>query len=161
MSNEDNSDRHPHSGPRSEQDWYKFEKRCGKLFQSFFPNSQYRVAEQRHVAKTRKSMDIHIAERRQGGKGFVFDCKHYTGEKSKIQKKHVDQLLEYKKNCRASSAVMILSSSTAEANNLPASVERYAERSDVQIVVMNDFDQKWLQNWLYKRSMSLKIKDIL
>ena len=96
-------------------------------------------------------MDIHVAERRQGGRGFVFECKHYTT--SNIQTKHVDQVLEYKCRCKATAAVLLISKITDKTGNLPDSVRDYAKYRGVLILIVEDQSRGFLREWLARRQI--------
>ena len=52
-------------------------------------------------------MDYHVAEKRQGGKHYVIDCKHYP--KAILSRREVDDTLEYKRKSRASKAIILIS----------------------------------------------------
>jgi hypothetical protein len=60
--------------------WRQFELYCEDLMRSIFSDSEYRVSTQHNVTYSdgmNKRLDMHIAERRRGGRGFVIDFKHF------------------------------------------------------------------------------------
>lgn len=150
---------HFHTGPREEQDWRQFENRCLDLIKRSLPDSQFRLESSRQLKSSKKSMDIHCAERRPGGRGFVFECKHYTA--SKIQTRHVDQVLEYKRRCRATAAVLLISKTTEKAGNLPLSVLKYAEIKGVHVHVVEDQSCGLLHDWLARRMFDRNIRRVV
>lgn len=150
---------HFHSGPREDKDWKKFQDRCEDLISRSLPDSAFRVVSSKRLKDSRKEMDIHVAERRQGGRGFVFECKHYP--KTKIRNEHVDQVVKYKRKCRASAAVLLISKATERADKLPQSVRTYAESNAVLVLVVEDVSRGLLRDWLGRRMIDRDIRDVV
>jgi hypothetical protein len=91
--------------------WRDFELYCENIIKEWFPEDKFRIAAQHSRVyidgKTRR-FDFHIAERRVGGCGFVVDCKHFPV--SNLRKNEIDTTLDYKKACKASKAIILVSS---------------------------------------------------
>jgi hypothetical protein len=61
----------------SNMSWRDFERQCEDLVKGCFSDREYRVqfnATKTYADGATKRMDIHVAERRQGGRHFVIDC---------------------------------------------------------------------------------------
>eukprot|EP00045_Choanoeca_perplexa_P022810 m.10942 g.10942 ORF g.10942 m.10942 type:complete len:133 (+) comp9719_c0_seq1:65-463(+) len=114
-----------------EQTWREFERRveaaCSKL-----NDELVRVAAQKPAVHCglNKRYDIHIAERRQGGKSVVLDAKHFT---TPLPKHEINTTLKYKTDGRASGVAVIVSATTTV---LPA-VHEHAAASKVAIITDN------------------------
>jgi hypothetical protein len=95
-----------------------------------------------------KIMDFHIAEKRQGGKHYVIDCKHFP--KADLSNHEIDTTLEYKDRSRASKAFVLLS----DVSNCPPSVDRYAKSKGVKILrVDRSFSSRLpVIGWLFDAS---------
>jgi hypothetical protein len=115
--------------------WREFEILVEDAFDAALDPDKWRIENQweRHYSNgdTVKRMDVHVAERRQGGRGFVIDAKHF--KKSKLKRREVDTTLEYKSLCRASKAIIIVSDVTIVSD----SAESCAEEMDVEILRAN------------------------
>ena len=135
--------------------WKEFELYCDDLLRKSLKLSKYRVKYQHRGEYNGRSkkMDFHIAQIRQGGKGFVVDCKHYP--KAKLPRRQIDKTIEYQRDCRASAAIILLSS----VSNCPKSVKDYAERMGVKIIVV---DIEWrakipmFQRFLLRKKIGLR-----
>ena len=95
-----------------EMKWREFEVRCGELIRKCFPDDKYRVECQRTMKYDgrRMRMDIHIAERRRGGKHYVVDCKHFPI--AILNEHEIQTTLEYKRYARAAKAIILVSASS-------------------------------------------------
>ena len=94
-------------------DWRLFERDCAALIRRCFPNEKYRVAEQRarkYADGMTKIMDIHVAERRQGGRHYVIDCKHWPI--GRLHEGEIQSTLDYKRRSGASKAIILISESS-------------------------------------------------
>lgn len=114
--------------------WREFERFCEELAYRAFDDSKWRVKVQRRTVYDgeMKVMDIHVAERRQGGCHYVFDCKHFR--RGVFGRNEIDDTLVYKRQSRASKAVILASAPTS----IPQSVESYAKQMGVRIVYLDD-----------------------
>lgn len=85
----------------------RFEKFCEKRIKRWFRGFKLDF-QSRHIYKGKKRiMDIYIAERRVGGKRYVIDCKHFRVRP--LNEYEIGSTLEYKTECRASVAIMLIS----------------------------------------------------
>ena len=112
-------------------DWWVFEQDCAKLIRRFFPNEKYRIEGQRirtYKDGVTKRMDIHVAERRQGGRHYVIDCKHWP--RSHLNEREIQTTLDYKRRSRASRAIILIS----ESSNCPDTFIVSAERQNVPVI---------------------------
>ena len=114
-----------------EMKWREFEKYCEDLIQQCFPNDKYSV--KCHNKKTYpggviKIMDIKIAERRQGGKAYVVDCKHFPT--ATLSENEIQTTLSYKRLSKAAKAIILIS----EQSNCPDSFKKSAERQGVPVI---------------------------
>ena len=117
-----------------EMTWREFEQRCEGLISRCFPNEKYRV--QYNQPKTyadgkTKKMDISVAERRQGGKHFVIDCKHFPI--AELNENEIKTTLDYKQRSRASKAIILVSKSS----NCPSRFMASARRQDVLVLTVS------------------------
>ena len=51
-------------------------------------------------------MDISVAERRQGGRHFVIDCKHFPI--AELNENEIQTTLDYKRRSKASKAIILI-----------------------------------------------------
>ena len=113
----------------SDLTWRQFEILCESLIRESLDPQKWRIASQRrrqYADGETKIMDFHIAERRQGGRGIVIDCKHFP--KAPLNENEIRTTVDYKRRSRASKAIILISS---ESN--------YDERF-LQAARMNDVD---------------------
>ena len=114
-----------------EQSWRDFERRveaaCSKL-----NNDLVRVAAQKPVVHggVNKRYDIHIAERRQGGKGIVLDAKHFANP---LPTHEIQTTLAYKVGGRASGVAVIVSATTT----VSPAAQAHAAANQVTIIQDN------------------------
>ena len=73
-------------------------------------------------------MDIHIAERRRGGRHFVIDCKHFP--KTNLNENEIRTTLEYKKRSKASKAIILVS----KASRCPDKFLQSAKTQEVKVL---------------------------
>lgn len=114
--------------------WREFELECQYLIRNSLNPNEYRIETQysRDYSGQNLRMDFHIAERRQGGKGYVIDCKHY--QQGMIPAQEINSLLNYMNRCRASKGIILLSQDTVPSN---AFINRWNEVSDkISVVVV-------------------------
>ena len=116
----------------------EFEKYCLDLFERDLDPSEFKT-ERHHKLPSGREVDIYIAEKRQGGKKYIIECKHYQKDTLSRRKEDteredvVDQTLAYKREARATRAVILISSATKCSENL----RRKAEEQEVEIKVVN------------------------
>jgi hypothetical protein len=125
--------------------WRDFEKFCEDLIYKWFDENEWRIDFQRkrsYCDGQNKILDCHIAERRRGGNSFVVDFKHFPT--SKLPIKEIQTTLDYKKRCRASRAVLMISSESSEWG----SFRGYAQKHDVLIHNVNLESERGLFNSL-------------
>jgi hypothetical protein len=117
-----------------EAEWHKFERFCFALINESINPSIWRVKYQHRIYPDDRSkrVDFHIAELRQGGNGYVVDCKHFP--RAIMSTNEIYTTLEYKKICRASGAIILVSSATRRFTNDFFSV---AEQHNVKVVPVN------------------------
>lgn len=114
--------------------WHQFEKLVIKSVIAALDPDLWRVRPQHGRVYNNygnKKMDLHIAERRQGGRGYVIDAKHFKD--SALTRNEVNTTLDYKKACRASQAIIIASN----ASWIPVNVEDYASQNGVILMAAN------------------------
>ena len=114
-----------------DMEWPEFEERCEELVRRCLPNDKYRIISQYSRVFSdgeRRRMDFHIAERKQGGKHYVVDCKHFT--KAYLNENEIRTTLNYKRKCRASKAIILVSKSS----NCPQSFINSAQRQGVLVL---------------------------
>ncbi len=135
--------------------WREFEKLCEKLVTDTFHGDTWRVAIQpvrTYADGQTKRMDIHIAERRQGGKHYVVDCKHFP--KAALNEEEIRTTLDYKRRSRAARAFILVSS----ASNCPQSFLDSAERQGVRVEVVSTKKYpgllKWMRNGFFDLDLS-------
>ena len=110
----------------------EFEQVCVDLVERCFPNDSYRIAF--HPRRTYKDgvtkiMDIEIAERKQGGKSYVIDCKHF--QVVALNEHEIDSTLEYKRRSKASAAIMLISGASEK---FTPNFESYANSKGVHVI---------------------------
>ena len=108
--------------------WREFEERCQDLIKGLFPPDKFVTEFQRektYADGETKRMDIYIAEKRQGGRHYVVDCKHFP--KATLNENEIQTTLEYKRKSKASRAVILISAQS----NCPDSFISSAERQGV------------------------------
>jgi len=88
-------------------------------------------------------MDIHIAERRQGGIGVVIDAKHF--QIAPLNRNEIDTTENYRRRCRASKALIIASQSTI----IPQSVANYSYQLKVDLMQANRNLKSNLRKYFY------------
>jgi hypothetical protein len=105
--------------------WRQFETLVETAFNEALDPTRWRVAQQwRKQYGDREGniisvrMDIHVAERRQGGCGFVVDAKHFRV--NWLPPHEIDSTVNYKRLCRASRAIIIASDVTKIHENTAA-----------------------------------------
>lgn len=110
--------------------WKEFELFCIDVLERSIDPKKWRIKYQ-HSRKysdgLNKSVDFHIAERRQGGNSIVVDCKHFIT--AAINRNEINTTLDYKRRCRASKAIMLISSVSKISDNILS----YAEKNDVTV----------------------------
>ena len=125
------------------QTWKEFENSCESLINKAFPKRNYRIEKQKRTTYSDgslKIMDYHVAEKRQGGKHYVIDCKHYP--KAILSRREVDDTLEYKRRSKASKAVILIS----QESNIGEGFFQYAKEQGVLVKKVRRFDSKLLNS---------------
>ena len=135
--------------------WREFEKVCEKLVTETFHGDTWKVKIQptrTYADGQTKRMDIEISERRQGGKHYVIDCKHFP--KAELNEEEIRTTLEYKRRSRASRAFILVSS----ASNCPQSFLNSARRQDVSVEIVSTKKYpgvlKWMRNGFFDIDLS-------
>src|SRR5262249_31846072 len=107
--------------------WHQFEQFVIEQTKFTLDQTQWRIASQWRRKYLQKDgepielrMDVHIAERRQGGRGIVLDAKHFT--KVPLNKNEINTTERYRKSTKASLGIVVVSPVT----NVPSSVVAYA-----------------------------------
>ena len=77
-------------------------------------------------------MDIHVAERRVGGRAVVVDAKHF--KVAHLNRNEVETTFDYKRRSRAAATLIVVSGSTV----VPDSVQAYADGLGVDIIEADD-----------------------
>ena len=98
-------------------------------------------------------MDIYIAERRQGGKRYVIDCKHYR--KAWLNEQEIDSTLCYKKGSKASVAIVLISGASKQ---FTPGFESYAQSMGVPVIRVNT---RLLLNRIANISVKRKLRRIV
>ena len=117
--------------------WREFEHHCVTLVNKCFPDDTYRVTDQSvktYADGQTKRMDIRVAERRQGGRHYVIDCKHWPI--ANLNENEVDTTLDYQKRSKASKAIILVSASS----NCPQRFLDYADRKGVPVIPVSTVD---------------------
>ena len=135
--------------------WREFEKVCEKLVTDTFHGDTWKVKIQptrTYADGQTKRMDIEISERRQGGKHYVIDCKHFP--KAELNEEEIRTTLEYKIRSRASRAFILVSS----ASNCPQSFLNSARRQDVSVEIVSTKKYpgvlQWMRNGFFDLDLS-------
>ena len=114
--------------------WREFEQRCEELARRCFPNQKYRVEcnqPRTYADGNTRRMDISVAERRQGGRHFVIDCKHFPI--AELNENEIQTTLDYKQRSRASKAIILVSRSS----NCPSRFMASARRQGVLVLTVS------------------------
>ena len=114
--------------------WREFEQRCEDLAHGCFPNEKYRVEcnqPRTYADGETKRMDISVAERRQGGRHFVIDCKHFPI--AELNENEIQTTLDYKRRSKASKAIILMSKSS----NCPSRFMASAKRQGVLVLTVS------------------------
>ena len=117
-----------------EMTWREFEQRCEGLTSRCFPKKKYRVEcnqPRTYADGMTKRMDISVAERRQGGKHFVIDCKHFPI--AELNENEIQTTLDYKRRSRAAKAIILVSKSS----NCPSRFMASARRQGVLVLTVS------------------------
>ncbi len=135
--------------------WREFEKLCEKLVTNNFHGDTWKVKIQptrTYADGQTKRMDVEISERRQGGKHYVVDCKHFP--KAALNEEEIITTLDYKRRSRASRAFILVSS----ASNCPQSFLDSARRQDVSVEIVSTKQYpgllKWMRNGFFDLDLS-------
>lgn len=115
--------------------WGEFEILCRGLINESIDERSYRTISQycrQYNQGQNYRMDFHIAERRQGGRGYVIDCKHYV--KNEIPAAEVDSVLEYMTACKASKGFILLSQDTRRSAGFDRRIEELDGRIEVIVI---------------------------
>lgn len=141
--------------------WRQFELLCVDLVASCFPADSFNVVPQRSYTSRnegKKRIDIYISESRWGwGKRYVIDCKHYP--KEPLDEHQINSTLRYKKDVKASAAIMLISGASKNFDKKFGSFESYqsyAQRQGVyviQVSAVNSELVRWLRNITPKRDL--------
>lgn len=110
--------------------WREFEKEVEEDVERHTSDKKYRVESQRSSTYSdgeTKRMDIHVAERRQGGNHHVVDAKHFNGD---LPASEIADTKDYQRRSRASSATVVISDTTT----IPESTQQKADDLGVDIV---------------------------
>ena len=140
-----------------EMTWRQFEKYCEDLIRRCFPDDEYRVecqTERTYLDGVIKRMDISIAERRQGGRHYVVDCKHFPT--AILNENEIQTTLNYKILSKASKAIILISGQS----NCPDSFKRSAESQGVPVIRVKVTDLS-LVNRIRKIFFNTKIQEAL
>ena len=122
-----------------EMSWRQFEMFVEDAIGRAVDEMRWRVIAQREKPYTtpggdtvNKRLDLHIAERRQGGRSIVIDAKHY--KKTDLNRQQIDSVEEYRRLCRASLGLLTVS----EVTNIPRSVYDYIDKhSRIELMFVN------------------------
>jgi len=113
---------------QSNLSWREFERIVEDVVHEAVDDASWRVATQpkRNYVKSGGEtiglrLDVHVAERRQGGKGVVIDAKHF--KVTPLNRHEIDSAEEYRRRCRASHALLAVSGET----KVPESVKKYID----------------------------------
>ena len=128
-----------------EMTWREFEKLCEKLVTDTFHGDTWKVKIQpvrTYADGQTKRLDIEISERRQGGKHYVIDCKHFP--KAVLNEEEIRTTLDYKRRSRASRAFILVSS----ASNCPQSFLDSARHQKVSVEIVSTKKYPGLLKWM-------------
>ena len=137
-----------------EMTWHEFELRCLELVDRCFSEDEFRVEYQRRRAYSdgqTKIMDISVAEKRQGGRHYVIDCKHFPT--AELTEHEIYTTLDYKRRSRASKAILMVSSDS----NCPQRFLDAAEREGVLVAPVstpNSYLVRRIRDFLFKIDLS-------
>ena len=110
--------------------WREFEKEVEQDVQDCVSSDKYRVKNQRsstYADGETKRMDVHVAEKRQGGNHHVIDAKHFQGD---LPAREIVDTKDYQTRSRASSATVVISDTTT----IPDNTQDKADELGVDIV---------------------------
>lgn len=111
--------------------WRDFERRCEELVERCFSRKDYKITfnEPRKYADGKtKRVDIRVSERKQGGRNFVIDCKHFPV--ATLNKEEIRTTFDYKRRSNASKAIILVS----KVSNCPDSFIRSAKSQGVDVL---------------------------
>ena len=135
--------------------WREFEKLCEELVTDTFHGDTWQVKIQptrTYADSQTKRMDIEISERRQGGKHYVVDCKHFPT--AVLNEEEIRTTLDYKRRSKASRAFILVSS----ASNCPQSFLNSARRQDVSVEIVSTKKYpgvlQWMRNGFFDLDLS-------
>ena len=103
--------------------WREFEKEVEQDVQDCVSDSKFRVENQRtstYDDGETKRMDIHVAEKRQGGSHHVIDAKHFQGD---LPASEIVDTKDYQVRARATSATVIISDTTTISDSTQAKAD--------------------------------------
>jgi hypothetical protein len=106
----------------------EYEIFCESIIRKMFSNRHYRVSVQKRVAKTLKRVDISIAERKPGGRHYVFDCKDYR--LACLGTMQLAQVEAYRRDTRASKAALLI----PEYTEVPGNIAKKAAQMGIKII---------------------------
>ena len=131
--------------------WREFEKLCEELVTETYGDTwKVKIQPTRTYADGQtKRMDIEISERRQGGKHYVIDCKHFP--KAALNEEEIRTTLDYKRRSKASKAFILVSS----ASNCPPSFLESAKRQGVNVETVSTKQYPRLLQWMRNLSFDL------
>jgi hypothetical protein len=119
--------------------WHQFEQFVIEQTKLTLDQTRWRVASQwgrKYLQKDGETiglrMDVHIAERRQGGRGIVLDAKHFT--KVPLNKNEINTTEHYRRSTRSSLGIVVVSPATC----VPSSVVAYARELGRIVIVPAD-----------------------
>jgi hypothetical protein len=118
------------SKKHEDKTWREFEKEVEQDVQDCVSSDKYRVENQRsstYEDGETKRMDIHVAEKRQGGNHHVIDAKHFHGD---LPASEIVDTKDYQTRARASSATAVISDTTT----IPDNTQDKADELGVDIV---------------------------
>jgi hypothetical protein len=118
------------SKKHEDKTWREFEKEVEQDVQDCVSSDKYRVENQRsstYEDGETKRMDIHVAEKRQGGNHHVIDAKHFHGD---LPASEIVDTKDYQTRARASSATVVISDTTT----IPDNTQDKADELGVDIV---------------------------
>jgi hypothetical protein len=118
------------SKKHEDKTWREFEKEVEQDVQDCVSSDKYRVVNQRsstYKDGETKRMDIHVAEKRQGGNHHVIDAKHFHGD---LPASEIVDTKDYQTRARASSATVVISDTTT----IPDNTQDKADELGVDIV---------------------------
>jgi hypothetical protein len=130
------------SDPCVEMTWGQFQRYVQDSTKAAVDTTGWRFASNWRCTDGR-CVDVHLAERRRGGRGIVLDAKHFRS--GPLTKHEVDTTVAYRKQTRASCAVLAVSS----ISEVPQSVVSYIEQvGGVELLVVGENFAERLQKIL-------------